>query len=97
MQRWDFKPPHFDFTFLADPKSLISSWPPPTFSDDVTEYDVIFLEVVPYFFSHLPFLGLLFFFVLVTFIIMLTLEYMGNNNRNNFLFIFIYTGILLLW
>ena len=31
-----------DVTILAAPKSVISSWPPATLSDDVTEYDVLF-------------------------------------------------------
>ena len=36
--------PYHLVTILADPKSVISSWPPPTFSDNVTEYDVLFLR-----------------------------------------------------
>ena len=36
-------PPYYDVTILAAPKSVISPRPPPTFSDNVTKYDMFFL------------------------------------------------------
>ena len=40
-------PPYYDVTILAAPKSVISPRPPPTFSDNVTEYDVFFFGSPP--------------------------------------------------
>ena len=42
-------PFYYDVTILAAPKSVISPRPPPTFSDNVTEYDVFFFDSVPNF------------------------------------------------
>ena len=42
-------PPFYHLvTILAGPKSMISSWPPPTLSDNVTEYDVFFYGIPLY-------------------------------------------------